>query len=233
MLRIENRAGIPESNTSGVDTLKYCFNKEHYLSYPKDISYRYNSRGFRDAEWPEDLSDVIWCVGDSFTVGIGQPVEETWPQLLQNKTGKRCLNLGEDACSNDSMALRIQEICRSYNPKIIVIMWSYLSRRRHHNKNVHHDKNSFGAIKDVANFIKNYKIVNQVRASVINLMIPNTTKCPDFLKKTVKQNSELITFEQLDYARDYHHFDVKTSRVVSDLIGARIKKFDNPSEYPI
>ena len=80
--------GIPESKNSGMDTLEECQDKDHYLSYTKDISYRYNSRGFRDHEWPEDLSDVVWCVGDSFTVGIGQPFEETWPQLLGKKLGK-------------------------------------------------------------------------------------------------------------------------------------------------
>ena len=37
-------------------------------------------------------------------------------------------------------------------------MWSYLSRRRINNKNVHHDKDSFGPKEDVANFIKNYKM---------------------------------------------------------------------------
>ena len=48
--------------------------------------------------------------GDSFTAGIGQPQEETWPQLLQKKIGKRCLNLGEDGCSNDTIYLRIKKI---------------------------------------------------------------------------------------------------------------------------
>jgi len=227
MLRVENRIGIIKSKTSGSDSPAECLSKDHFLNYAKDISYTYNSRGFRDNEWPEDLSDVIWCVGDSFTVGIGQPFEETWPQLLQKKTGKRCLNLGEDGCSNDTMALRVQEICRSHGPKTIVVMWSYLSRRRINNKNVHHDKDSFGSMEDVANFTKNYKIVNQLPASVVNLMIPNTTKCPDFLKRAVEQNSKLITFKQLDYARDHHHFDVKTSKGVSQIIAKTINKFDN------
>ena len=119
-------------------------------------------------------------------------------------------------------------------------MWSYLSRRRINNKNVHHDKDSFGSMEDVANFTKNYKIVNQLPArsmllpwpvapapTVVNLMIPNTTKCPDFLKRAVEQNSKLITFKQLDYARDHHHFDVKTSKGVSQLIAKTINKFDN------
>ena len=34
----------------------------------------------------------------------------------------------------------------------------------------------------------------------------------------------LDCFAQLDYARNYHHFDIKTSKGVSTLIQQRIKK---------
>lgn len=226
MMLIGNRLGEPESKTSGIDSLELCMNREHYKSYTKEISYRYNSKGFRDHEWPEDLSDVIWCVGDSFTVGVGQPFAETWPQLLEKKIGKRCINLGEDGCANDTMCLRIQEICNLYNPKTIVVMWSYLARRRKNYENVHYDKDSFGDQEDVANFVKNYKIVNQLDTKVINLIIPNAITRPDImdyvLKKQFKKNSHLIHFEQLDWARDFHHFDIKTSKNVCDLIAENI-----------
>ena len=230
MLEIRNKIGIKEDTTLGMDCLELAMDKEHFLNYPKEITYRYNSRGFRDNEWPEDLSDVIWCIGDSFTTGLGQPFEETWQQLLQKHTGKRCLNLGEDGCSNDTMALRIQEIYKIHNPKFIIVMWSYLSRRRKQNKNIQYDKDSFGFKEDVTNFIKNYKIVNQLSTSVVNLIIPKAITYPDLFKKIsekeLKQFPNLIQFEQIDWARDYHHFDVNTSKNV-------IKLIDNTSKYPI
>jgi hypothetical protein len=201
MLKINDRIGIPESTTSGIDSLDKCLNRQHYLSYNKRISYRYNSRGFRDDEWPDDLSDVIWCVGDSFTVGIGQPFEETWPHLLQQKTGKRCLNVGENGCANDTIAMRIQEIYRLYNPKLIVVMWSYLSRR----------------------YVKNFKAVNELPVPIINTIIPKALASTNIFNQIIKKNvgvnsCELISVEQLDWARDYHHFDIKTSEQVVDLI---------------
>lgn len=230
MLKIQNRIGIPESKHSGIDTLENCFDRKHFLNYSKNISYRYNTRGFRDNEWPEDLSDVIWCIGDSFTVGLGQPFQETWPQLLEKKLGKRCINLGEDGCSNDTMAMRINEICKLYNPKLIVVMWSYLARRRINNDNVHHDKKSFGFKEDIKNFIKNYETVNQLSTSVINLIVPNATTRTDtlnnFLKKEQKQNPNLLHFEQLDWSRDYHHFDVKTTTNITELIYNSIESVD-------
>ena len=128
---------------------------EHFNNYPKKVYYKYNSKGFRDNEWPEDVSDVIWCVGDSFTLGCGQPQNESWPALLEKITNKRCINLGQDGASNDTIALRVQEIQKVYNPKLIVIMWSYLHRRRVNGIDQLHDKNDFGDAADIKNFLKN------------------------------------------------------------------------------
>ena len=225
MLKIPNRIGLPESEYSGIDSLEECHDRKHFLNYSKKISYRYNSRGFRDHEWPQDLSEVIWCVGDSFTVGLGQPFEETWPQLLEKKLGRRCLNVGEDGCSNDTLSMRIQEISRLYKPKHIIVMWSYLSRRRVNNVNVHHDKKSFGFKEDVTNFVKNYAIVNQL-PNIVNLIVPNATTRPDTLNKFLKKllNKEknnypkLLNFQVIDLARDGLHFDVNTSTNITKLI---------------
>tara|TARA_R110002167_G_scaffold222450_1_gene427414 strand:- start:161 stop:853 length:693 start_codon:yes stop_codon:yes gene_type:complete len=230
MLKIRNRMSISERKNIGIDTLEQCYDKDHYLSYTKDISYRYNSRGFRDYEWPRDLSDVVWCVGDSFTVGIGQPFEETWPQLLGKKLGKTCLNIGEDGCANDTMALRIQEICKLHSPKLVVVMWSYFARRRMNGENVHHDRNHFGVDKDMANFSKNFKIVNELPTNIINLIIPFAF---DDTKMLNENHPDLNCLTQLDYARDHFHFDVKTSVGVCQLIIKKINEFDNTSKYPI
>lgn len=230
MLSVKGKIGMPEMKATGMDTLELCIDQEYFKSYSKQISYRYNSKGFRDDEWPEDLTDVVWCVGDSFTVGIGQPFEETWPQLLQKKLGKRCLNIGEDGCSNDTMSMRIQEICKLHNPKLIVVMWSYLARRRINGNNVHHDKKDFGVYADLSNFSKNFQTVNGLQTDIVNLIIPFAFEDMDVLKT---KYPNLDCFAQLDYARNYHHFDIKTSKGVSTLIQQRIKKFDNSSKYLI
>ena len=236
MLRIENRIGKPESKTSGLDTEELCKNLDHFRSYTKEISYRYNSMGYRDHEWPRDLSDVIWCVGDSFTVGIGQPFEETWPYLLEKKTGKRCLNLGEDGCSNDTIALRTQEIFELYNPNLVVIMWSYLHRRRVKGQNVYYNKKEFGNKEDIRNFVKNYKIVNNLPIPIINTTIPNIVP-PGISKLSLKyileketgiNNIDLIEVEQVDWARDFHHFDIKTSQNVTNHILDRAENISSP-----
>jgi len=232
-----------KSNYSGMDCLELCANKEHFLNYSKKITYEYNSKGFRDKEWPEDLSDVIWCVGDSFTVGVGQPFEEIWPQLLEKKTGKRCLNVGEDGCSNDTMALRAQEIFKLYKPKLIIVMWSYFSRRRINDQNVQYDKNNFGFKEDSINFVKHFKIVDSLSTNIVHLLIPGALiDFNNYFKKifyeyvtryntlSKEQAKKILIYNQLDRARDYHHFDIKTSEYVCDLIIKKINNFDKLSK---
>jgi Leucine-rich repeat (LRR) protein len=118
-------------NESGMDSLDKCPDVNHFKNYPHQIVYNYNSRGFRDAEWPttiEELQDSIWCVGDSFTVGIGSPVQHTWSNILQRNTNKRCINVSMDGASNKWIARKAIDILQTIRPKLIIIQWSYIIR---------------------------------------------------------------------------------------------------------
>ena len=114
---------------SGIDSLTACPDPAHYLSFPHKVEYHYNSRGFRDSEWPEDLSQVIWCVGDSFTVGIGSSLEHTWPYILQQRTGRRTINVSLDGASNNWIARTAVAILSKFSTANMVVQWSFLHRR--------------------------------------------------------------------------------------------------------
>ena len=116
---------------SGIDTINNCVDKSHYKKYPYPITYHYNSRGFRDTEWPstlEELQDSVWCIGDSFTVGIGCPLSHTWPNILQHRLDKRCINVSMDGASNYWIARKISRVLDKIKPKIIIIHWSFFTR---------------------------------------------------------------------------------------------------------
>lgn len=127
-LRLAHRAGRVFAQ-SGIDSPESCIDIQHFKNYPFEIEYRHNSRGFRDEEWPADLADAIWCVGDSFTVGIGQPLAHIWPQVLDRQSGKRTINFSMDGASNNWIARRTLDIIEMINPRNIVILWSYVERR--------------------------------------------------------------------------------------------------------
>jgi hypothetical protein len=233
MLTVPTCINLPESTVSGPDSIDQCIDKKHFNAYDKNISYRYNSRGFRDAEWPTtDLSEVVWCVGDSFTVGIGQPFHEIWPQTLENKIGKRCLNISEHGCSNDTIRLRICHIVKQYNPKNIVVMWSYFHRRRKNGHNTHHDQKDFGLEADIKNFLENYECVQALPVNIIHSVVPealtigncDTEKQSHYLiNKFAKKKLDLIWVKQLDFARDGIHFDIQTSKNFVELVAKNLK----------
>lgn len=127
-LRVNHHAG-KVFNQSGLDSIERCIDIQHFKNYPFDIEYRYNSRGFRDHEWPTNLTDAIWCVGDSFTVGIGQPFAHIWPQILGSKIKKRTINFSMDGASNNWISRRSLDLIHMVNPDNLVIMWSYVERR--------------------------------------------------------------------------------------------------------
>lgn len=117
---------------SGIDSIELCLDKKHFKNYPHRVEYVYNSRGFRDQEWPEsveELKNAIWCIGDSFTVGLGSPLEHTWPYLLQQQTGRRCINVSMDGASNEWIARKGISLLTAISPDMIIAHWSYTHRR--------------------------------------------------------------------------------------------------------
>lgn len=229
MLSVPALANIKNLKYSGMDSLEKCADKKFFLDYKKEISYNYNLRGFRDNEWPDSLQDVVWCVGDSFTKGVGQPFEETWPSVLSQKIKKTCLNISESGCSNDLIQLRVNEIKKLYNPRIIVIMWSYLHRRYIDGQNHLFDHDDFGLKNDIENFEKNYNLCKG--DNVIHTIIPKSHIEEGALKYFLhKKDIDIFFFNQLDIARDSHHFGYNTSKFVCEYIAKKIRKIDNKSK---
>lgn len=119
---------------SGIDSIECIPNskKKHFKNYPYKIQYQYNSRGFRDQEWPESLDKLqnsIWCLGDSFTAGVGVPFPHIWPQVLQQITNLRTINISLDGASNNWIARHARTIIDEINPKNLIVQWSYSHRR--------------------------------------------------------------------------------------------------------
>lgn len=130
-LCLPSRAGQIWQYT-GIDSPEHCEDQEHFVQYPHSVEYRYNSRGFRDQEWPQDpaeLRSAVWCLGDSFTVGVGQPYEHTWPQILSARLNQRVINVSMDGASNHWILRRCRDIMQHISPTHMIVMWSYAHRR--------------------------------------------------------------------------------------------------------
>lgn len=113
----------------GMDTLMHCRSKTHYLRWRDAITYEFNSRGFRDREWPWDLTGVTWCVGDSETMGLGLPIEQTWPRQLEQITGRPSIMISLLGAGNEWIRDAGQAILHSDPRAKIILHWSFLWRR--------------------------------------------------------------------------------------------------------
>lgn len=258
---------------SGIDSIEKCMKKSWFKQYPHNIEYHYNNRGFRDNKWPESLEELknaIWCIGDSFTVGLGSPIEHTWPCILQQKTGIRTINVSMDGASNNWISRKATSILGDIKPSHMVIHWSYIERREESIEiaiekvwntfysdirdpswpdctssadiknlpkfildeidNIHSgipattderrilQSCNCSPDEDIENTLRCIRSVNQYSNStkIIHSFIPRFT--PVELKGVVELHTKKITplvipeFLQLDWARDYHHYDIKTSQ---------------------
>lgn len=206
-------------------------NKTHFLSYPYQIDYSYNSRGFRDYEWPADLKSAIWCFGDSFTAGIGVPFDHTWPQVLAKHCSRRTINISMDGASNDWIARKVLRVLNDVSPTTVVIQWSYIHRREKSvqpgqtyiddtDLRVWHDSGAADD-DDVDNLIKNISAVEQARGNtqVIHTFVPGCASQQLWLtniQHKVPKSNLVPFFAVLDCGRDSHHYDIKTSQWLVD-----------------
>lgn len=86
-----------------------------------------NSRGFRGPELPEDLTESIVFIGDSFTMGYGVNDEEEFPSLirqaLDEKLGKGrvpVVNMGMGYNGNGRWVKLLEREVESVDPKVVV-----------------------------------------------------------------------------------------------------------------
>jgi hypothetical protein len=166
---------------SGMDSIDYCLDKNHFLSYPHKVHYSYNSRGFRDEEWPntiDELKSAVWCVGDSFTVGVGQPFDHIWPQVLSKKLDRRTINISMDGASNHWIARRVQTIVDIIHPRYIVILWSYTHRREHANQLLNDEQrripySTTSVEEDYSNWLELLESINPSSTKIVHSTIPD------------------------------------------------------------
>lgn len=166
---------------SGIDNINWCRDPAHFKNYPHNVEYIYNSRGFRDQEWPEstaELQSAIWCIGDSFTVGLGSPLEHTWPWQLAKISNQRIINVSMDGASNQWISRTAKKIIDSVGPKQMAIMWSYTHRRENSNdllsdENRRIQTNGSSINDDWENFLECKKNIETEIANLVQFTIPH------------------------------------------------------------
>jgi hypothetical protein len=209
-----------------MDSAELCRDPKHYQSYPHKIEYRYNNRGYRDDAWPSNVEQAIWCVGDSFTVGIGSPRQHTWPYLLQQALGQRTINISMDGASNDWICRRAQQIIDEIQPSVMIILWSYIHRResRDHTRDDELrriDRSHASDAEDYQHFQSCVSKVRGVSTQVLHYTIPDfkpnidqswlDVKGPDWPSRLPESIEELAALPQYlfeEIKQKFYYFDL-------------------------
>jgi hypothetical protein len=221
----------------GIDSREHCDNIEHFESYTKDIAYQFNSRGFRDNEWRGDISNNIWCVGDSFSVGEGQPFDEIWSSKLEEISKYNTINISMSGASNDWISRKVRYVIDNIEPQFIVVQWTFIGRRESENMSLPDDKRillcdnaqlkSLSSlnyyIKNIENFINCFNAISNSASTIIHSFIPNFNSYGltitdnkffwDYVGEETNINDSLVIADntQVDFARDGFHYDKCTS----------------------
>jgi hypothetical protein len=95
------------------------FQKQGWLE-PGAITYKINSHGFRCDEF--DDQDCIVALGCSFTIGIGLPVESTWPQLVSKSLGLATRTLAWGGTSADTCFRLAEYWIPQLKPKAVFML---------------------------------------------------------------------------------------------------------------
>ena len=222
-LRIASNSNL-KLNESGLDSYKDCRDREFFIRYPHRVEYHYNSRGFRDSEWPENPRQAVWCVGDSFTVGLGAPLDRTWPYLLKQKLNKPGITIAMDGGSNEWICRRVNDITQQAEPALFVIMWSYANRREIPNSPLPDDRRRVWATpdsdeQDFYNWLRCFRQIKALGVPALHFAIPNAHAIFDVEKRIVDlwQNVRAPSWP-IDAPTSIEHFEQFDHSIKMDFL---------------
>jgi len=104
-----------------------------------DVSYRYNSHGFRCDEFTDSADVPVLFLGCSFTEGIGLPLQHCWPYFILDRIGHLPENIGKDipffslalgGSGTDTEADALIQNIDLIKPKYIIYLLSSYYRRQ-------------------------------------------------------------------------------------------------------
>lgn len=176
----------------GGDTYsKWCDNikKQNLITYkPEDVSYSYNSHGFRTEEYNNEDVDIL-ALGCSFTEGIGIKNEDIWINKLANYLNlSKVANFGIGGCGIETLsraahyAINVVKI----KPKIIIAFFPHLYRTEGFINNLDFSEPIFdflpqqpffsrnGYEQEWQNYVKNLNIKNRLHALIKEVIFLNT-----------------------------------------------------------
>lgn len=140
--------------------------EKDWHAYPvQDFDYKFNSWGFRGPEYNNYIGKPVnICLGDSFTVNVGGPIEYSWCSQLAKNFDIPTLNLGMDGASNDAIKLVYDRACEIFDVRHTFVMYTFMHRRLQNKKFIHYVTENDN--ENLQHFL-NHRIPNATEAGLV------------------------------------------------------------------
>lgn len=215
-----------ESDGYGMDTYEKCRNKPGFVNFPHQISYKFNELGYRERPLTEYQKNSIICIGDSFTVGLGLPVEMTYPYRLEKLLNYPVLNFSLDGASNQWIKRKLEIILKYFTPPAIVVHYTFTHRRENNEPTWFDNERTLSEFNPSDDAIKNdYTVWRDCHDYICSLPIPTVHSCiTNWHPRLVSFNDTLnfVELKQIDFARDWFHYGERTCQVFAEDLASKI-----------
>lgn len=115
---------------------------KEWHDYPiRDYVYSFNNWAFRGEDYSQFKNQPVnICLGDSFVLNLGAPVEHSWPRQLAEHLDIPTLNFGIDGAGNDTIHTLYEFLIDYFDVQNTFVMYSFFHRRYHSEyKELKHD----------------------------------------------------------------------------------------------
>jgi hypothetical protein len=170
------------------------------------ITYSFNSHGYRCEEF--DNSPGFIALGCSFTVGIGLPVDHTWPSIVGKELGLAAWNLGIGNGSMDTCFRFLYHYIEKLNVNYVLLLTPPVQRFELHTVDTLHCFNPQNIIHPMQRWW--YECTSNGELNFYKNILSISQLCQQYNKKLIIKNYETDLFglparDRWPPARDMMH----------------------------
>lgn len=199
-----------QTDSLGLDSQAHCFNRRRFDQHPP-VHYQFNQVGFRTHSVDKFKYNAILVLGDSFTLGLGNHTQDRYTDLIEKQLSHQVLNFSLNGASNDWIARKLQQLLQLFQPRAIVIHYTFSHRRERPQPNWHDDERTeceplYSVEDNYQNWFANFQTIQSLAGDtrLVHSFIHNWHTQPIDYAELGTNIIPPIT--QLDFARDGFHY---------------------------
>ena len=217
-----------QSDSLGMDSQAHCYDRRMFNQHPP-VSYQFNQVGFRTHSVDKFKRNAILVLGDSFTMGLGNNLPDRYTDILEQSLSHQVLNFSLNGASNDWIARKLQQLLQLFQPRAIIVHYTFSHRRERPQTDWHDDERTeceplYSSQENYQNWFANFQTI-QALAGDTKLVHSFISNWHDQPVDYAELGADLIPpMTQLDFARDGFHYGPRThlelaNKLTSLLVG--------------